>query len=102
MSAEQHALVSRVVAANPVIGELGERFTAAGFELSLVGGSVRDALLGRLGHDLDFTTNARPDDITKLITGWADAIWDVGREFGTIAARRGDFDIEITTYRSEE
>ena len=101
MSAEQQALVSRVVAANPVIGELGERFAAAGFELSLVGGSVRDALLGRLGHDLDFTTNARPDDITQLITGWADAIWDVGREFGTIAARRGDFDIEITTYRTE-
>ncbi|MCX6418264.1 MAG: CCA tRNA nucleotidyltransferase [Actinobacteria bacterium] len=101
MSAEQHALVSRVVAANPVIGELGERFTAAGFELSLVGGSVRDALLGRLGHDLDFTTNARPDDITKLITGWADAIWDVGREFGTIAARHGDFEIEITTYRTD-
>jgi len=97
---QQQAVVELVRVA-PVVDELGARFAAAGFRLALVGGSVRDALLGRLGHDLDFTTDARPDAIAKLLEGWADAIWDVGREFGTIAARRGEYELEITTYRSE-
>lgn len=97
---QQQAVVELVRVA-PVVDELGERFAAAGFALALVGGSVRDALLARLGHDLDFTTDARPDDIVGVLEGWADAMWDVGREFGTIAARRGDYELEITTYRSE-
>lgn len=97
---QQEAVVELVRVA-PIVDELGERFAAAGFGLALVGGSVRDALLERLGHDLDFTTDARPDDIVALLEGWVDAMWDVGREFGTIAARRGDYDLEITTYRSE-
>ncbi|MGV1036465.1 MAG: CCA tRNA nucleotidyltransferase [Candidatus Nanopelagicales bacterium] len=85
----------------PVSQDLGTRFAERGFELALVGGSVRDAMLGRLGNDLDYTTNARPEDVVDLVTGWADAIWDVGIRFGTVAARKGDFHIEITTYRAE-
>ena len=73
----------------------------AGHELALVGGPVRDAMLGRRHNDLDLTTSAHPDEIERLLTGWADATWDIGRAFGTIGSRKGDFVVEITTYRSE-
>ncbi len=86
---------------DPVIKPLGQRFAAAGHSLELVGGPVRDAMLGRLHNDLDFTTSARPDDIERLVSGWADAVWDIGREFGTIGCRKGPWQIEITTYRSD-
>jgi poly(A) polymerase len=85
----------------PVLEPLGERFTAAGHELALVGGPVRDAMLGRRHNDLDLTTSARPEEIERLLTGWADATWDIGRAFGTIGSRKGDFVVEITTYRSD-
>jgi poly(A) polymerase len=62
---------------------------------------VRDAMLGRLQTDLDFTTSARPETTERLLKGWADAIWDVGRAFGTIGCRKGAWQVEITTYRSE-
>jgi poly(A) polymerase len=82
---------------------LAERFATAGWKLYLVGGVVRDALLDRLhGHvDLDFTTDARPDDVEALLTGWADAVWTQGKRFGTIGARFGDRTVEITTHRAE-
>ena len=85
----------------PVIDELGARFEAAGEELALVGGPVRDARLGRLQTDLDFTTSARPEVTERLVAGWVDALWDMGRDFGTIGARIGQWQVEITTYRSE-
>ena len=85
----------------PVLDPLGKRFAAAGHELALVGGPVRDAMLGRRHNDLDLTTSARPDEIERLLAGWADATWDIGRAFGTIGSRKGDFVVEITTYRSE-
>lgn len=84
-----------------ILGPLGRRFSEAGFELALVGGSVRDALLGRPMPDLDFTTDARPDDILRLIADWVDTHWDIGREFGTIGAIKSGVQIEITTYRAE-
>ncbi|MCC3272047.1 CCA tRNA nucleotidyltransferase [Arthrobacter zhangbolii] len=84
-----------------VIPELGTRFEDAGYELSLVGGPVRDLFLGRVSPDLDFTTNARPDDIIRIIRGWADTFWEIGREFGTIGMRKGGFQVEITTYRAD-
>ncbi|MEX2289989.1 MAG: CCA tRNA nucleotidyltransferase [Mycobacteriales bacterium] len=85
----------------PVAVELGTRFAAAGAALHLVGGSVRDALLGRLGDDLDFTTDARPEAVQALLAGWAESTWDTGISFGTVGAQRRGFRIEITTYRAE-
>ncbi len=83
------------------VARLAEAFAAAGYELALVGGPVRDAFLGRSINDLDFATNATPDQILALVTPISDAQWDVGREFGTIAARMGRQTVEITTYRAD-
>ncbi len=85
----------------PVLDSLGQRFADAGEQIALVGGPVRDALLGREVSDLDLTTSARPEVTERLLKGWADATWDIGRAFGTIGARHGDWQVEITTYRSE-
>ncbi|MEX1044292.1 MAG: CCA tRNA nucleotidyltransferase, partial [Acidimicrobiia bacterium] len=81
--------------------ELAARFREAGFSLYLVGGSVRDALLGRPVDDLDFTTDARPPDIRRLVEGWADTVFGMGEAYGTIGARIGEWLFEITTFRSE-
>ncbi|SDL04226.1 CCA tRNA nucleotidyltransferase [Arthrobacter sp. ok362] len=86
---------------DPVVLELGQRFVDAGHELSLVGGPVRDLFLGRISPDLDFTTDATPDQTVALIKKWADNYWEIGRAFGTIGMRKDDFQIEITTYRAD-
>ena len=101
LSEVQRRAITELLRVAPVAAELGRRFTVAGHDLALVGGSVRDALLGRLGNDLDFATNARPPEIMSVVRPWADSVWDVGKAFGTIGARVGDFQLEITTYRSE-
>jgi len=85
----------------PQTNTLAAAFKAAGFKLALVGGPVRDVILGRLGNDLDFTTNAKPKDCEKILNKWADSVWDVGAAFGTIAGKKGEVSVEITTYRSE-
>jgi poly(A) polymerase len=85
----------------PVVDDLGRVFADAGHELALVGGPVRDAMLGRPHTDLDFATSARPDDTERLLSAWGDATWDMGRDFGTIGCRKGDWTVEVTTYRSE-
>ena len=91
----------RLVTSDEPIAGISRAFQAAGHELALVGGPVRDAFLGRALNDLDFTTSARPEEIEKIIAPLATAVWDVGRAFGTIAAQCGDMTVEITTYRAD-
>ncbi len=95
------AAIARLAASSEVALDLGRVFVSAGYELALVGGPVRDALLGRAVSDLDVTTDAHPQTVLTLVAGWADAIWEVGIAFGTVAVRKGDHTIEITTYRAE-
>ncbi|MCT9934695.1 CCA tRNA nucleotidyltransferase [Planotetraspora sp. A-T 1434] len=85
----------------PVADELGELFAARGHELALVGGSVRDVFLGRIGNDLDLTTDAAPERVLEIVKDWADAIWTIGIDFGTVGVRKAGWLLEITTYRSE-
>ena len=113
---EQLELLRRALAVltemAPAAIELGELFHAAGHELALVGGPVRDAFLGRASNDLDFATSADPDQTQALLAAWGDAHWDIGKEFGTIGAKRfgpkgsprgtGDLVVEVTTYRTDE
>jgi poly(A) polymerase len=82
---------------------LAERFAAAGHQIYLVGGIVRDLVLGRVhdGADLDLTTDARPERTLALLEGWADTTWTHGRAFGTIGARKGGVTFEVTTHRAE-
>ncbi len=87
---------------SPLFTKLGNRFAEAGHELALVGGPVRDAFLGRKAPDLDFASTATPDEILEIIKPIVDAHWDIGREFGTIGARIGTDQIEITTYRADK
>ena len=84
-----------------VLISLGTLFAEAGHELYLVGGSVRDAVLGRLGGDLDFATDARPEQVQQILRPWAGAQWDTGIEFGTVGAARDDHRVEITTFRAD-
>ncbi len=86
-----------------LLRELGGLFAAEGHELYLVGGSVRDAVLGRLSSeaDLDFTTDARPEVVQRLVRSWADALWDTGIEYGTVGVGKADRRLEITTFRAD-
>src|SRR5215470_1259071 len=97
----QRRAVAELLRVSPIADETGRLFARAGHELHLVGGSVRDALLGRLGNDLDFATSAEPEQTLSILDGWAEATWETGREFGTIGAQRRGLRLEITTYRAE-
>jgi poly(A) polymerase len=101
-STASNRILSALGESADLLKELGEKFSKNGFEISLVGGPVRDAVLGKLVKDLDLTTNAKPDEIQKCLKGWADSIWDVGIKFGTVGAKVNDYVFEITTYRTEQ
>lgn len=98
--AMQNAVVE-LMRISPLAEELAERFAKAGHRLYLVGGSVRDALLGRASSDLDFTTDARPDRVLKIVSEWGDAVWDVGIAFGTVGVTKKGMQLEITTFRAD-
>jgi poly(A) polymerase len=98
---QQRAVIDLFRRIAPVADELGELFAAHGHELALVGGSVRDVFLGRIGNDLDLTTDARPERVLEIVKGWADSIWTIGIDFGTVGVRKAGWVLEITTYRSE-
>jgi poly(A) polymerase len=89
------------LAESPVVATVAEAFAQAGHELAIVGGPVRDALLGRPVNDHDFTTDARPDEILRIVKPISSVQWDVGRDFGTIGARVQHEQVEITTYRAD-
>jgi len=101
LSAASEIAVATLRERAPQAFDLAAQFKAAGFRLALVGGPVRDSLLGRLGNDLDFTTNARPEDTKKILKKWATDVWDVGIKFGTIGAKKDNVTYEITTYRAD-
>jgi poly(A) polymerase len=99
---QQIAAATLLAVASPLADELGEIFVGHGHELALVGGSVRDAFLGRLAGDLDLTTDAPPQRIIEITDGWPDQVWTIGIDFGTVGMRKGSAIFEITTYRSEQ
>ncbi len=102
LTALQRSAVAELLRVSPVADELGARFAGAGHELHLVGGSVRDALMNRLGDDLDFATDARPADVQAIVRGWADSTWETGIEFGTVGVGKAGLRLEITTFRSDQ
>ena len=105
LSDRQTNALKHLLRLTPIIDELGGLFRDAGHQLYLVGGSVRDALLDRLGDDLDFTTSANPDQTQQLLRRFTPAVWDIGKTFGTIGAAKtlgsNEFKIEITTFRAD-
>jgi poly(A) polymerase len=103
MSNEQRKAVAVLLRERvPEVAEIGRLFARHGHELALVGGPVRDVLLGQRPGDLDLTTNATPDQVLAMASGWADRTWEVGIAFGTVGLRKGNTVFEITTYRSEQ
>jgi poly(A) polymerase len=114
LTSEQAAQLGQLVDVHPEARELGALFAAAGHELYLVGGTVRDTLLAAAEPDrvrsadldLDFATSARPEDTERIVRPWATAVWLTGAAFGTVSCQRESADrpvrkIEITTYRSD-
>jgi poly(A) polymerase len=95
------AAAGAVLEVAPVAVELGDRFRTGGFELYLVGGAVRDLLLQRPQDELDFATEARPEDVLRILQGWADHRTLVGIRFGTVGAWKDGRRLEITTFRKE-
>jgi poly(A) polymerase len=97
------ARLARYLEPDSATQRLAHRLADAGHRAYLVGGSVRDAFLDRVGAspDVDIATDARPDAIERTVKGWADAVWTQGERFGTVGAQLGDERFEITTFRAD-
>src|SRR2546428_13114540 len=98
---QRRAIAALLRKVPPEADELGSLFAAHGHELALVGGCVRDVFLARPAGDLDLTTDATPEQVLEIASGWADSVWHVGIELGTIGLRKGTRKLELTPYRSE-
>ncbi|HEY9243357.1 MAG TPA: CCA tRNA nucleotidyltransferase [Streptosporangiaceae bacterium] len=98
---EQKAAAALLRASAAPALDLGRVFARHGYQLALVGGTVRDVFLGRGHTDLDLATDALPEQMLGIVRGWADRVWETGIEFGTVGLRKGPTVFEITTYRSE-
>ena len=99
-SATTAPLAELLAAGSPIL-KLAEVFRAQGHALYLVGGTVRDALLGRTGYDYDFATDAAPEETHELVRPAASAVWLQGMKFGTVGAEIDGIRMEITTFRTE-
>ena len=93
--------VRELVKLPDVARELAGRFVAAGRSLYVVGGSVRDSVLGKPIDEMDFATDAKPDEVVELVRGWHEGQWLVGIEYGTVGVQKAGHRLEITTFRSE-
>lgn len=102
LSRSQRRQLAELLEVPTVADELAARFADAGHELYLVGGTVRDALRGKAGVDLDFATDATPADVVELAGGWAEAVWEIGVAFGTVGLQKSGVRLEVTTYRTEK
>jgi len=100
-TSDQQRALSALVTATPAALELGRRFRAAGHDLYLLGGSVRDVLRGIAPQDLDFATSARPEECKAVLQRWADNVWLTGIRYGTVSAARDGVTVEVTTYRAD-
>jgi poly(A) polymerase len=101
LEAASRIAVDALLDETPELLALAQLLRSAGHEVALVGGSVRDAIRGVPGTDLDVTTSAPPEIVLGLVHEWADAVWDIGISFGTVGVQRGGERFEITTYRSD-
>ncbi len=99
---QRRAVTALLGKAAAPVAELGRLFARHGYEIALVGGSVRDVFLGRAHDDYDLATNARPEQVLEITSDWAHTVWQAGIAFGTVGLRRGNIKCEITTYRSEK
>jgi len=95
------AALAALISVPRLATELGELFAAAGHELHLVGGPVRDLVLGRGASDLDLTTDATPDEVLALTKDWREGVWEMGVDFGTVGLVKGGQRVEVTTFRTE-
>jgi poly(A) polymerase len=99
--ADKAQRVRDLIKVPPVALDLARRFVDADRSLYLVGGAVRDALLGRPVAELDFATDAKANEVVEIVRGWHEAQWLVGIEFGTVGVQKNGVRLEITSFRSE-
>ena len=94
--------LAELLAEGSTVVRLSKAFTKASHELYLVGGPVRDALLGRPHVDLDFATDATPRETLRIVRALTANTWKQGIKFGTVGCEIDGVRMEITTFRTEK